>query len=427
MSEYISDNIDLVSSNVDVALIAGEVNLPRIRISEDFCYLADTYTDALDKESAPIVVVCGGKNSGKSTLNRFLINTALNKAERIFYLECDVGQTEFTPPGCVSLHMVELPVIGPPFCHQRQPLHSCYFGGNSPADDPDYYVRCLQQCYKYYQQLDTKLPLIVNTMGWTKGLGLDLMVDTLQLIKPDFVIQLDCRNQSMNFPALTPDFITDQQGWIAKSQSFGGESIEVPDKYNHKLIMIESPVAQQEQYSIKLKALDHRNLSILGYLSQCIEPGMTLTSVPPYVVSWNTIGVHVIHEVVQRSQVMYALNGSIVALCNADLSQAHRDDDNSPWWFKQSPDNARCIGFGLVRGIDPENRNIYIITPVSPVQLKQVNTLIRGSTNIPEQVLLKQKSSGTLPYVDITTSSTGASALRQRKHMPRKYDTDVRF
>ena len=27
-------------------------------------------------------------------------------------LECDVGQTEFTPPGCVSLHYVTHPLLG---------------------------------------------------------------------------------------------------------------------------------------------------------------------------------------------------------------------------------------------------------------------------------------------------------------------------
>jgi len=31
---------------------------------------------------------------------------------RVAYLECDPGQTEFTPPGCVSLHLVSEPVLG---------------------------------------------------------------------------------------------------------------------------------------------------------------------------------------------------------------------------------------------------------------------------------------------------------------------------
>jgi len=28
------------------------------------------------------------------------------------FLECDIGQTEFTPPGCVSLNKVTEPALG---------------------------------------------------------------------------------------------------------------------------------------------------------------------------------------------------------------------------------------------------------------------------------------------------------------------------
>ncbi len=30
----------------------------------------------------------------------------------VAYLECDVGQTEFTAPGCVALHLITTPVLG---------------------------------------------------------------------------------------------------------------------------------------------------------------------------------------------------------------------------------------------------------------------------------------------------------------------------
>lgn len=31
---------------------------------------------------------------------------------RVCFLECDVGQTEFSPPGCVALTFVDKPVLG---------------------------------------------------------------------------------------------------------------------------------------------------------------------------------------------------------------------------------------------------------------------------------------------------------------------------
>ncbi|XP_071228836.1 uncharacterized protein [Salvelinus alpinus] len=58
--------------------------------------------------------VCGAKNVGKSTFNRHLISTLLNHTASVEYLECDLGQTEFTPSGCFSLSTVREPLLGPP-------------------------------------------------------------------------------------------------------------------------------------------------------------------------------------------------------------------------------------------------------------------------------------------------------------------------
>jgi len=53
----------------------------------------------------------------------------------VYYLECDVGQTEFTPSGQISINRINNtdPLISPPFCHQRDPILSCYYGNNTPA------------------------------------------------------------------------------------------------------------------------------------------------------------------------------------------------------------------------------------------------------------------------------------------------------
>lgn len=40
-------------------------------------------------ENNPVVSVCGGKNVGKSTLSRYLVNSALNKYG-IFYIEPEI-------------------------------------------------------------------------------------------------------------------------------------------------------------------------------------------------------------------------------------------------------------------------------------------------------------------------------------------------
>ena len=45
---------------------------------------------------------------------------------------------------------------------------------------------------------------------------------------------------------------------------------------------------------------------------------------------------------------------------------------------------------GMVRAIDVKNKKIYITTPLSLVDLVRVNTIIRGSSNIPQQIFTEQ-------------------------------------
>ncbi|KAI1890695.1 hypothetical protein AGOR_G00156290 [Albula goreensis] len=65
-----------------------------------------------ESDGCPVIVVCGGKNAGKSTFNRNLINIMLNHFASVNYLECDLGQMEFTPLGCLSLSTIIEPLLG---------------------------------------------------------------------------------------------------------------------------------------------------------------------------------------------------------------------------------------------------------------------------------------------------------------------------
>jgi len=40
---------------------------------------------------------------------------------KVAFLECDLGQTEFTVPSVVSLHTLSSPVFGPSYTHQQFP------------------------------------------------------------------------------------------------------------------------------------------------------------------------------------------------------------------------------------------------------------------------------------------------------------------
>ena len=132
----------------------------------------------------PTVLLCGAKNVGKSTLARYVVNRFLSLNEEsthCAYLDTDIGQTEFTPPGFVSLvllHTTE-PMLGPALPFWRKPVLSYYLGDVSPRDMPNMYTAAIFKLIEYYQNTLSpshhRLPLVVNTQGWVKGMGLELL------------------------------------------------------------------------------------------------------------------------------------------------------------------------------------------------------------------------------------------------------------
>jgi polynucleotide 5'-kinase involved in rRNA processing len=48
-----------------------------------------------------VIVVVGSKQTGKSTFARLLVNSLLNRAPLVAYLDTDCGQSEFTAPGAL--------------------------------------------------------------------------------------------------------------------------------------------------------------------------------------------------------------------------------------------------------------------------------------------------------------------------------------
>ena len=72
---------------------------------------------------------------------------------------------------------------------------------------------------------------------------------------------------------------------------------------------------------VQYTASSRRDLALLGYLGHVTDQTTSLRGVTPWQVKWSTMAVHVIHDVVPRSQVLYVLNGSVVALCRASRDQ----------------------------------------------------------------------------------------------------------
>ncbi len=102
---------------------------------------------------------CGAKGVGKSTCLRYAVNRLLSetsslgtgtggdggKHKAVCVLDCDVGQSEYTTPGQVSLHIITAPTLSAPHLNVRKPYLGYFFGDISPKQvcRPDYL-----SCYK---------------------------------------------------------------------------------------------------------------------------------------------------------------------------------------------------------------------------------------------------------------------------------------
>ncbi|XP_051642535.1 polynucleotide 5'-hydroxyl-kinase NOL9 isoform X1 [Manacus candei] len=388
-----------------------------------------------EDEGIPVVLVCGPKNTGKSTFNRYLINLLLNRLPAVEYMECDIGQPEFTPPGCVSLSSVTEPVLGPPFTHQQTPRKMVYYGQTSCEQDTERYLDVMKYVFSCYKK---EVPLIINTMGWVKGEGLLLLIDIIRLLSPSHVVQMDVCDWKAMAP-LTPEHVHLQAGLHTKGKQqpkckqldvgaaeswkcSEGEDASVPQ---YKLLYVHPEFPRA---GVAGEARVHsgilRDMSILGYLGHLQYPDigavLPLHSLVPYQVPFSAVALRVIHTDVAPTNIMYAVNASWVGLCC--IPDEVRCQTDGPVLLTQTP-VCDCLGFGIVRGVDMEKKLYHILTPVPPENLRLVNCLLLGNIAIPNCVLVGQQGiEGEIPYVtsDYNYSILGAGKLRKKKHFKRK-------
>ncbi len=85
-------------------------------------------------------------------------------------MDCDIGQSEFTPSGSISLiNNLTEPLFGPSPSHLKKPLKSFYFGNIKVENDQIIkYLNYVKLSYDYIQNEQNDL-LLINTMGWGSG------------------------------------------------------------------------------------------------------------------------------------------------------------------------------------------------------------------------------------------------------------------
>ncbi|XP_076023277.1 polynucleotide 5'-hydroxyl-kinase NOL9 [Genypterus blacodes] len=423
---------ELMSAVLDTPL-NGLGMIPLVSAVEGLA-MSKSYSEALktvisacrgDVDGCAVILVCGTKNVGKSTFIRVLINTLLNHTASVDYLEGDLGQTEFTPAGCLSLSTVREPLLGPPFTHQRTPEHTIYYGQTSCESDLDRYLESLKSLWRRRSQ-SRETPIIINTMGWVKGFGLQLLVDMIRFFPVTHVVQLG-HGGTIQCPALTPEFLRTAHGCQTHPPAQTAldeltESHSPPRIYSHLIAQAEFQGVGRQGTSKHQRSNEHRELLLLAYLSQLQSPDpgpvRPLHSLTPYQVPHTAVALGAIHCEVVPSHAFYAANASLVGLCCLGEKVTSR---GGPVVLSQAP-VCPCVGFGVLRGIDMMRGLYFLLTPVDPSILRQVNCLLLGAITLPSCILKNQPGcEGEGPYVttDYSFDLSGAGKLRVFKGLAR--------
>ncbi|KAK0191673.1 hypothetical protein F5146DRAFT_1103596 [Armillaria mellea] len=389
----------------------------------------------IEANASEVYVVEGPKKTGKSTFARTLVNRLLARYQRVAYIECDVGQSEFTPGGMVALNIIESPLFGPPFTHPTLPIQAHYIGATTPKSSPSHYLSAIQSLVQTYcldiqtpTDMDIeadddrtwdRIPLVVNTMGWTKGLGADILQKIHAMVEPTQIFEFEAPIIDNSWPTRAPA---------------------------HPLI---KPVPSSNLYS----AADTRTLSIISYFHavfpSAINPdsfrqitamkwntSLPLCAKRPYEVNISAAIDQVIltgagTEDVRPSEIQCVLNGALVGLVSCEPGSVDTPLGDIPYTqgaLPPSTQSSSCYGVALIRSLSPSV--LHVLTPSPPASLHKARVLVKGEMELPIWGLLDFRTDndevagvekGKVPFLQWgKREGLGAEKRRVRRNLMRK-------
>ncbi|KAK9475447.1 uncharacterized protein V1510DRAFT_432905, partial [Dipodascopsis tothii] len=372
------------------------------------------------------VVICGPKGAGKSTFARLAVNKIVG-SQPVHFLELDPGQPEFGPPGVLGLHAIDGPVLGPAFADADldRAVVARHLGHVTPADDPAAYVAEAGALAAHA----TDRPLVVNTAGWVKGLGVRLLSEILALVRPTTVVYLGGQ----------PNGPQDAELQDALVGSWTLETLEPA------AVLLDSPPPT------RYTAADLRVARLMAHL--CRQPDRSwsfdrpLVAVEPWIVPYAGTDagavrcVELLHEPLADQDVLMALNGTLVGLVAAygPLPAVSLTAVGAlPYAYGVSAalrsTRTSCLGLAVVRAIDPDHRSLHLLLSVDPAVVVSALAagawlyLSRGSLPLPIYASTDRSRDGVAgrPWTEVPhvtpdkAVGAGGNAIRVRRNVLRR-------
>jgi len=428
--------------------------------------------------------------------------------EAVAYLDTDLGQPEFSIPGFVSLNVLREPafglfsslscslrirdspqllVVGPAFTHLSLPISSHYLGSASPASDPTSYISAISALLSTYAleveyplidepvithsrrrhrdahqapstpssnngKVRERVPLVINTQGWVKGLGADLLTKLKAASQPTHVCSFVSMMEEEN------GGYSDNGGGSSSGPAFSQRQAFAEEGLPYHLYTL--PAAPMNALESKWTASDYRTLSFTSYfhslfketlLSASSGPTSTLPdrwdfSSPliaqtPYSLDWNPSNgqissVHLLDgDDVAYEHVLHCLNGSLVAIVESTSPSESTPNDPSSFPYDPlspvpHPSTSRALGLGLIRSISPSSTSLHLLTPIPPPST--AISLVKGSLEVPLTLMLDHTASESereqglkgenwreVPFLSIEEGE-GAGRRRVRRNLMRR-------
>ena len=276
------------------------------------------------------------------------------------------------------------------------------------------------------------VPLVVNTMGWTKGLGADLNRKIEDMVEPCDVFEFENLNQISNFGSFPPTPIPGRRRrHLPPTQTFTNISHTPAERRALSLLSYFHTVRLPDQGDHQMTPLWETETPLCAKV-----PYDVCTSVAFDKIVLATPGM----EDVVASEIQNVLNGAVVALVESHddvvsvLDHPPEDTRGLESLYKQgtpppSPFSSNCLGLALIRSLSATR--MQMITPVPPALLGRCRILVKGEIEIPiwgmldfrtesdENVAGIEKSK--VPYLRWgKTEGLGGAKRRIRRNLMRK-------
>lgn len=393
-----------------------------------------------------IVLLCGAKNNGKSSLLRHLVNSynrphkvrsssrdATDEIEMIddcelvedgarsfrdryaYLIDCDPGQAELTSPGMVSAHIIRASapeLQSPSYLNigQHENIVMSSVGGTNMSVNPKMFIENCRFIYnkvlEHRSAQTMKRPIFINTMGHIRNVGLAMLMDIIKICRPTNLIVLNVEADPMRtiYADLSPMAIDNTRAsfYYETNQKTQPKLNYRYDVHNLQFMFVDSSsIANKNRTASQLAYMASIPESLYKPIMQLNSKWLSFRKISVYCVSSYPLKEGIVLELLRHSWI------HLVKLRKPSLQQrdvesraiASETDRRMTVAITQGEDSICKIiddvgentmyGCGIVAEIDLEKRLLAIITPVDQATLDNcVDCIIKPlSIQVPHQMI----------------------------------------